>query len=166
MYVVGYIAGKVGMLCGHSCLSVSCFFFYKMFERIEFRNVYVFHHMNQPQWLFCDEHICLSICHTHIPSSDVCTGKRKLGIEAEKVGLYLEEDGTAVDDDDVLMEFRDKDKVFLILPDSQMWSPPKVATGSDVATGRDVTTGSALPLAVDDSSICQTGVATPNNDGN
>lgn len=49
-----------------------------------------------------------------------CSGASKLNIDGTELSVVLEEDGTVIDDDEVLQELRDK--VFLLLETGQAWA--------------------------------------------
>lgn len=65
-------------------------------------------------------HIILCSMYTGNYYSLSCSGASKLNIDGTELSVVLEEDGTVIDDDEVLQELGDK--VFLLLETGQAWT--------------------------------------------
>jgi len=69
------------------------------------------------------------------------SGRQKLGI-SNPVAVCLQEDGTVIDDDDVLLEY--KDEVIMMLASTETWTP---VASSEPST---LVTANVPPVAVAD----------------
>lgn len=82
-----------------------------------------------------------------------------MNIDDPVCSLCLEEDGTAVEDDEVLTEFRDK--VFLILTSAELWTPPSSSALSTVEAAPVNLPASAPASPATDGHVVETPFSSP-----